>query len=65
VIFPEVEIGRHCVIKKAIIDRACIIPPGTHIGVDPKEDAERFHVSDNGVVLVSPEMLGQRLHYAR
>jgi glucose-1-phosphate adenylyltransferase len=65
VIFPEVEIGRHCVIRKAIIDRGCIIPPGTHIGVDPKEDAERFHVSDNGVVLVSPEMLGQRLHYAR
>tara|TARA_R110001599_G_C12275834_1_gene662343 strand:+ start:14862 stop:16130 length:1269 start_codon:yes stop_codon:yes gene_type:complete len=65
VVFPEVEIGRHCVIKKTIIDRGCILPTGTRIGVDPKEDAARFHVSDNGVVLVSPEMLGQRLHYAR
>lgn len=65
VVFPEVEIGRHCVIKKAIIDRGCILPAGTRIGVDPKEDAARFHISDNGVVLVSPEMLGQRLHYAR
>lgn len=65
IIFPEVDIGRRCVIKKAVIDKGCIIPPDTHIGVDPEEDAARFHVSEGGVVLVTPEMLGQRLHYAR
>jgi glucose-1-phosphate adenylyltransferase len=65
VIFPEVQIGRSSVIRKAVIDKGCIIPPGTQIGVDPVEDASRFHVSPGGVVLVSPEMLGQRLHYAR
>jgi glucose-1-phosphate adenylyltransferase len=65
VVFPEVDIGRRCVIKKAVIDKGCIIPPDTRIGVDPGEDAERFHVSAGGVVLVTPEMLGQRLHYAR
>ncbi len=65
VIFPDVEVGRHCVIKKAVIDKGCIIPPGTSIGVDPVEDAQRFHVSEGGVTLVTPEMLGQRLHYAR
>jgi glucose-1-phosphate adenylyltransferase len=65
VIFPEVDIGRRCVIHKAVIDKGCAIPPGTHIGVDAKEDARRFHTSENGVVLVTPEMLGQRLHYAR
>lgn len=65
VIFPEVDIGRHCTIKKAVIDKGCIIPPNTMIGVDPEEDAARFHVSEGGVVLVTPEMLGQRLHYAR
>jgi glucose-1-phosphate adenylyltransferase len=52
-------------IKKAVIDRGCIIPPDTRIGIDPEEDAERFHVSEGGVVLVTPDMLGQRLHYAR
>ena len=52
-------------IRKAIIDKGCDIPPDTHIGVDPEEDAARFHVSAGGVVLVTPEMLGQRLHYAR
>jgi glucose-1-phosphate adenylyltransferase len=65
VIFPEVEIGRGSIIRKAVIDKGCNIPPGTRIGVDPAEDATRFHVSEGGVVLVTPEMLGQRLHYAR
>ncbi len=65
IVFPEVNIGRGCVIKKAVIDKGCIIPPDTSIGIDPGEDAERFHVSEGGVVLVTPEMLGQRLHYAR
>ena len=65
VIFPQVDIGRRCVIKKAVIDKGCRIPPDTNIGVDPEQDASRFHVSEGGVVLVTPEMLGQRLHYAR
>jgi len=65
VIFPEVDIGRGCVIKKAVIDKGCIIPPDTRIGEDAAADAARFHVSKGGVVLVTPEMLGQRLHYAR
>jgi len=65
VIFPEVDIGRRCIIHKAVIDKGCIIPPDTSIGVNPEEDAARFHVSEGGVVLVTPEMLGQRLHYAR
>jgi glucose-1-phosphate adenylyltransferase len=65
IIFPQVDIGRRCVIRKAIVDKGCIIPPDTHIGVDAEEDARRYHVSPDGVVLVTPEMLGQRLHYAR
>ena len=65
IIFPQVDIGRRCVIRRAIVDKGCIIPPDTHIGVDPEEDARRYHVSEGGVVLVTPEMLGQRLHYAR
>jgi glucose-1-phosphate adenylyltransferase len=65
IIFPQVDIGRRCIIRKAIVDKGCMIPPDTHIGVDPEEDARRYHVSPEGVVLVTPEMLGQRLHYAR
>jgi glucose-1-phosphate adenylyltransferase len=64
VIFPEVDIGRRCDIRKAVIDKGCVIPPDTRIGMDPEEDAQRFHVSEGGVVLVTPEMLNQKLHYA-
>jgi glucose-1-phosphate adenylyltransferase len=65
VVLPEVEIGRHSRIHKAVIDKGCQIPPNTVIGEDPEQDAERFHVSPGGVVLVTPEMLGQELHHVR
>ncbi len=64
VIFPGVEIGRNCEIKKAVIDKGCVLPAESRIGIDPHEDARRFEVSPSGVVLVTPEMLGQRIHYA-
>jgi glucose-1-phosphate adenylyltransferase len=35
------------------------------IGEKFEEDARRFYVSAQGVVLVTPEMLGQELHHAR
>jgi glucose-1-phosphate adenylyltransferase len=36
-----------------------------HIGVDPAADAERFYVSEGGVTLVTPDMLGQQIHHLR
>lgn len=65
VVLPDVEVKRHCKIRKAIIDKGCVIPKGTIIGYDPVADAERFYVSEGGVVLVTPEMLGQELHHVR
>ncbi|MFP5344907.1 MAG: glucose-1-phosphate adenylyltransferase, partial [Gammaproteobacteria bacterium] len=43
----------------------CIVPEGTVIGENPEDDARRFHVTPGGVVLVTPEMLGQHIHYVR
>ncbi|MBA1444270.1 MAG: glucose-1-phosphate adenylyltransferase [Chromatiales bacterium] len=65
VVLPDVNIGRNCSIRKAVIDRGCEIPEGTIIGEDAVADAERFLVSDGGVVLVTPEMLGQSIHHVR
>ncbi|MDO3382472.1 glucose-1-phosphate adenylyltransferase [Gilvimarinus algae] len=59
VLFPSVEVGRNCKIKKALIDRSCVIPAGTEIGYDEAADRERFYVSPGGVVLVTPDMLNQ------
>ncbi|MDT8387937.1 MAG: glucose-1-phosphate adenylyltransferase [Thiogranum sp.] len=65
VVLPDVQIGRNCRIRKAVIDKGCRIPPDTVIGEDPARDAERFSVTPGGVVLVTPEMLGQELHHVR
>jgi glucose-1-phosphate adenylyltransferase len=65
VVLPLVEIGRNCRISKAIIDKACIVPPNTIIGENLEEDRKRFYVDDAGIVLVTPEMLGQQLHVVR
>ena len=59
VLLPEVEVGRHSRIRRAVIDRGCRIPPGTIIGEDPAADAERFRVTPKGIVLVTGEMLGK------
>ena len=62
VVLPEVEVGRGCRIRKAVIDRGCQLPEGLVVGEDPEQDARRFRVTAGGVTLVTPEMLGQRLH---
>ncbi len=59
VVLPEVTIGRHCVLKKVVIDHGCQIPEGTHIGVDAEADARRFHRTPGGVVLVTADMLAR------
>lgn len=64
VVLPNVDIGRYCQIRKAVLDKGCIIPPNMMIGYDLEEDAKRFHVSEGGIVLVTPQMLGQDLHDA-
>ncbi|MEC8860013.1 MAG: glucose-1-phosphate adenylyltransferase [Pseudomonadota bacterium] len=60
VVLPDVEIKRHCRLRKVIIDRGCTIPEGMVIGYDKKEDVKRgFRVTSKGVTLVTREMLGQ------
>ncbi|HEY5682099.1 MAG TPA: glucose-1-phosphate adenylyltransferase [Sulfuricaulis sp.] len=65
VVLPEVVINRHCRLTRTVIDKGCRIPEGTVIGENFEEDAKRFYVSPQGVVLVTPEMLGQELHHGR
>jgi glucose-1-phosphate adenylyltransferase len=65
VILPNVEVGRGCTIQRAIIDRRCRIPDGMQIGVAPDEDRRRFHVTEKGICLVTPSMLGQQVYVVR
>ncbi|MDP9268020.1 MAG: glucose-1-phosphate adenylyltransferase [Acidobacteriota bacterium] len=53
IVFSHVNIGRHCRIKRAIIDRDVHIPEGTVIGFDPEADRQRYFVTDSGITVVT------------
>jgi glucose-1-phosphate adenylyltransferase len=57
VIFPDVKVGAGSVIKRAIVDTGGVVPPGTQIGVNQEDDARRFYMSEQGVALVTRDML--------
>ncbi|MBL8275969.1 MAG: glucose-1-phosphate adenylyltransferase [Pelomonas sp.] len=59
VLLPGVSVGRHCRLTKTIVDRACDIPDGLVVGEDPALDAARFERTDNGVVLITRQMLAR------
>jgi glucose-1-phosphate adenylyltransferase len=65
VILPDVIVQRNCRLKNVVVDKGCVIPEGTVIGEDAEEDAKRYYVSPKGVILVTPEMLGQNYRYVR
>ena len=65
VILPDVVISQGARIRRAVIDKGCDIPGGMVIGENPEDDAEHFYVTEKGIVLVTPEMLGQELHHVR
>jgi glucose-1-phosphate adenylyltransferase len=66
VVLPGVHVHRNCRLHRCIIDAGSIIEEGTVIGVDPEADRARgFRITDKGITLVTPDMLGQRLHHTR
>lgn len=62
VVLPNVRVGNNVVLKRAVIDRGCEIKDGMEVGVDAAQDRQRFSVTDNGITLVTPDMLGQGIH---
>lgn len=52
ILMENVQIGRNCKIRRAIIDKDVYVPAGTTIGYDLEADRERFFVSDGGVVVI-------------
>ncbi|MDX2009352.1 MAG: glucose-1-phosphate adenylyltransferase [Myxococcaceae bacterium] len=52
ILMEGVEIGRHAIVRRAIIDKNVTIPPGTKIGLDPEEDKKRFALTESGLVVI-------------
>lgn len=57
VLLPEVDIGRGARLKRCIIDHGVKIPAGMVIGEDPVDDARRFRRTENGITLVTQQMI--------
>ncbi len=53
ILMENVDVGRHCRIRGAIIDKDVRIPPGTEIGYDKEEDRRRFHITPSGIVVIA------------
>ena len=57
VVLPDVTVGRRSRIKNAIIDRGVNVPEGLEVGYDAEWDASRFRRSENGVCLITQQMI--------
>jgi len=53
ILFSHVNVGRHCRIRKAILDRDVEVPEGTEIGYDTAADKERYFVTESGITVVT------------
>lgn len=63
VLLHNVEIGEGVKLYRAVVDTGSRIPAGLEVGYDPDVDRQRFEVSSGGVVLITPDMLGQAPWY--
>lgn len=61
VILPNVNIGQQCQIRNAVIEECCHLSDGSVIGFDADKDQQQFHVTENGVTLVTAQMLQQEM----
>jgi glucose-1-phosphate adenylyltransferase len=52
VLMDGVQVGRGAVVRRAIVDKNVLVPPGARIGVDLERDRVSFTVSRGGVVAV-------------
>ncbi|WP_299869972.1 glucose-1-phosphate adenylyltransferase [uncultured Hoeflea sp.] len=57
VVLPECVIGRHANLSRVVLDRGVKIPAGLVVGQDAELDASRFHRTENGICLITQEML--------
>ena len=65
VILPDVEVHQGVRLKRVVVEKRCTLPEGLAVGFDPAEDRKRFVVSERGITLITPEMLGQEVLHQR
>ncbi|MEM8703826.1 MAG: glucose-1-phosphate adenylyltransferase [Pseudomonadota bacterium] len=57
VAMPHVDIGRNARLTNVVIDRGVQIPQDLVVGEDPEMDAKRFRRTENGICLITQQMI--------
>jgi glucose-1-phosphate adenylyltransferase len=57
VILPYVDVARSARLLNVVVDRGVKIPEGLVVGEDEKADAARFRRTENGIVLITQQMI--------
>ncbi len=52
ILFTGATVGEGARVRRVICDRNVAIPAWEEIGLDPKKDAERFHMTPTGVIVI-------------
>jgi glucose-1-phosphate adenylyltransferase len=59
VLLPGVTVGQGARLRRVVIDRGCQVPNDLVVGEDPVADAARFERTEQGVCLITREMLAR------
>jgi glucose-1-phosphate adenylyltransferase len=57
VVLPDVVVGRDVRLSRCIVDKRCVLPDGLRVGFDAAADRARFHVTERGITLITPNSL--------
>jgi glucose-1-phosphate adenylyltransferase len=57
VVLPDVVVGPRVQLRRAIVDRHCRLEAGI--------DLRKFRQTEKGITLITPEMMGLRVHQLR
>jgi len=55
ILFHDVQVGRGAQLRRCIVDKRVKIPAGEQIGYDLARDRNRFHVSEEGIVVIAED----------
>ncbi|MFA7258964.1 MAG: glucose-1-phosphate adenylyltransferase, partial [Aeromonas bestiarum] len=46
-------------LRRVVVDKGCVLPDGLVVGENADEDVRRFYRPEQGIVLVTKEMLAK------
>jgi glucose-1-phosphate adenylyltransferase len=52
ILMHDVRVGAGAIVRKAILDKNVVVPPGARVGVDPEEDKARGFMVEDGLTVL-------------